>query len=296
MPSPTASTVHVPVLLREVLAGLELRPGLVVVDGTFGGGGHAAAILERIGPGGRLIGLDRDPAAIARHADRWAGRPVSLRAASYTELPTVLQELGLTRVDRILVDLGLSSDQLADDARGFSFHATGPLDLRFDPHSGMSAADWLMLVGEPELVRVLTEYGEEPAAKKLAAAILTERQKSPIRTAEQLARLVERVLGAAAAREKHPATRVFQALRIAVNEELRHVEQGVNDVFPDCLVPGGVLGVITFHSLEDRLVKEAFRRSEVWENRTAKPIGPTPAEERVNPRSRSAKLRLARRR
>jgi 16S rRNA (cytosine1402-N4)-methyltransferase len=296
MPSPTVSTVHVPVLLREVLAGLELRPGLVAVDGTFGGGGHGAAILERIGPSGRLIGLDRDPAAIARQADRWAGRPVELRAASYIELPAVLRELGLTRVDRILVDLGLSSDQLADDARGFSFHASGPLDLRFDPHSGMSAADWLMLVGEPELVRVLTEYGEEPAAKKLAAAILSERIKSPIRTAEQLAQLVERVLGAAAAREKHPATRVFQALRIAVNEELRHVEQGVNNVFLDCLAPGGVLGVITFHSLEDRLVKEAFRRSAVWENLTAKPIGPTPAEERVNPRSRSAKLRLARRR
>lgn len=293
--SKKTASVHVPVLVREVLRALELQPGLTVVDGTFGGGGHAAKILEQIGDSGRLIGLDRDPQAIARAASLFPQPNVSLHSRSYVDLPELLAEIGVAAVDRVLVDLGLSSDQLADDARGFSFQSDGPLDLRFDATTGVSASELLQTVSEQELTAILHDYGEEPAARRLAQAMLRQQAAMPIRTAAQLAAVVVEALGPAGPRDKHPATRVFQALRIAVNRELEHVQRALEEVFPQVLKPGGLLAVITFHSLEDRLVKDAFRRSDVWNAITPKPIAPTPAETRVNPRSRSAKLRVARR-
>ncbi len=294
VPAESAVTVHVPVLLREVLRALQLSPGLFVVDGTLGGGGHAAKILEAIGPTGRLLGLDRDPAAIQRTQQRLSGENVTLVANSYITLPEVLQQHQLPLADRILVDLGLSSDQLADANRGFSFQSGGALDLRFDPASGVPAHQFLQAASEEELTTVFTDYGEDPAARKLAQAIVRRRSQTPVRSARDLADLVTEVVGTPGARDKHPATRIFQALRIAVNRELEHVQQAMTQSFPQALQPGGLLAVISFHSLEDRLVKEEFRRKDRWESLTPKPIGPTPAEERINPRSRSAKLRVAR--
>lgn len=287
-------SVHVPVLLREVLRGLELSPGLAVVDGTVGGGGHSRKILDAIGPDGRLLGLDRDPEMLDRARGVVAGDNVRLVHRSYADLEVVLQELGWSPVDRILVDLGLSSDQLAAGHRGFSFHAEGLLDLRFDSQQGEPAWQLLQRLSEAELATLFHDYGEEPHARAIAAAIVRQRALQPIRTAAGLSQLVEQTVKGGR-RDRHPATRVFQALRIAANRELDELSRALDDTFPRCLTPGGLLAVITFHSLEDRLVKDAFRRGEVWDNRTPKPIEPTPAEVRVNPRSRSAKLRIARR-
>lgn len=292
---PHASIVHVPVLMREVLEGLALRPGLLVVDGTIGGGGHAARIRERIQPGGHLLGFDRDPAAIDRLAPLLHGPDIELVARSYCELPAVLQERGLTSVDRILVDLGLSSDQLATADRGFSFQTDGPLDLRFNPREGVPASTLLATQDGVELARIFTEFGEEPAARRIADAIIRERSSGAVDTTSHLATLIERTVGVAKPGDRHPATRVFQALRIAVNRELEHVQDAVTRSFPQSLKGGGLLAVITFHSLEDRIVKTAFRNAELWEAVHSKPIVATPAEIRFNPRSRSAKLRIARR-
>lgn len=293
-PTPPRS-VHVPVMVREVMAQLAFQPGLLVVDGTVGGGGHSQTILNEIGPTGLLIGLDRDAEMLARAKSVLPGSNVTLVQSSFAQLRAVLDDFGLARVDRILVDLGLSSDQLADDARGFSFDAAGPLDLRFNTAEDRPACELLAEWDEAQLIEILTEFGEEPRARQIAAAIVTQRTRRPIRTARELADLVAQVVGQHARRDRHPATRTFQALRIAVNRELDHVRKALSTTFPACLSPGGLLAVITFHSLEDRLVKEAFRDRATWENLTAKPIEPTPAEVRFNPRSRSAKLRVARR-
>lgn len=288
--------VHVPVLLREVLRALELRPGLVVVDGTVGAGGHSRRILEQIGETGTLVGLDRDPMMLALAGQVLTAPNCHLRQASYVELPRVLAELGIPAVDRVLLDLGLSSDQLADPARGFSFHSAGPLDLRFDPSHGEPAAALLERVSESELADILAAYGEEPAAARLAAHLVARRRTKPIRTGRDLSEAVLEVLPRKRhSDDKHPATRVFQALRIAVNRELEQVETALSGVLHDALTPGGLLAVMTFHSLEDRMVKQAFRDEDQWENLTRKPISATAAEQRINPRSRSAKLRVARR-
>jgi 16S rRNA (cytosine1402-N4)-methyltransferase len=287
--------VHVPVLLREVLRALELQPGLTVVDGTVGAGGHSRRILEHIGESGTLVGLDRDPMMLAFAAQVLTAPNCHLRQASYAEMGSVLQELQIDAVDRILLDLGLSSDQLADESRGFSFQAAGPLDLRFDTSRGESAAAWLSQVDEQTLAAVLEEYGEQPQARRLAAHLVQRRKMQPLRTSSDLAAAVQEVLGPRKRPdEKHPATRVFQALRIAVNRELEQLELALGGVLPAVLRPGGVLVVITFHSLEDRRVKQAFRDETQWENLTSKPLSATPAEQRTNPRSRTAKLRAAR--
>lgn len=289
------SSVHVPVLLREVLRGLELAPGLSVVDGTVGGGGHSREILDHIRPGGQLLGLDRDPMMLQLAGQQLSGPDVVLQQSSFLDLPRVLQELGWQSVDRILVDLGLSSDQLADESRGFSFQSTGELDLRFDPSHGRSAAELLSTSSAEELEMVFREFGEEPHSRHIADHLVRQRAIQPICTGTQLADAVKACLpGTRWPRDKHPATRIFQALRIAVNEELEHVRRAVEAIFPATLKPGGILGVISFHSLEDRIVKQAFRNRDVWEPLTAKPVEPSPAEVRFNPRSRSAKLRLAR--
>lgn len=288
-------SVHVPVMLREVLTGLQLAPGLTVVDGTVGGGGHSREIMPRIRPGGKLLGLDRDPMMLSLAGEVLTEPDVTLRQASYLGLPTAMQELGWTGVDRILVDLGLSSDQLADDSRGFSFHATGELDLRFDRSQGLSAAELLATAPVEELERIFREFGEETWSRQIADYLINQRAIHPIRTGTELANAVKACLpGRQRDGSTHPATRIFQALRIAVNHELEHVRRAVEDVFPACLNPGGILAVITFHSLEDRIVKQALKNSPVWDVLTPKPIAPSPAEVRFNPRSRSAKLRLAR--
>lgn len=290
-------SVHVPVMLREVLQQLDLRPGLVVADGTVGAGGHSRKIWERIQPGGRLIGADRDAMMLRWAREALPDPAIVLHHGSYVELPAVLDELGLDGVDRFLLDLGLSSDQLEDRDRGFSFRAEGPLDLRFDTRQGLSAADYLATATSEQLAADFHTFGEEHHSRQIADYLVQRRTQAPVRTATELADAVVACLGhKAASSDKHPATRVFQALRIAVNAELQHVQQGVEVVGPQIVRPGGLMAVITFHSLEDRLIKQAFRDKAVWEDLTPKPLVATPAEVRVNPRSRSAKLRVARRR
>lgn len=299
---PAGEPVHVPVLLRETLRALQLQPGLTVVDGTVGAGGHSREILKHIGPQGRLIGLDRDPMMLAFAASRLSEPNVRLVHASHADLADVLRNEQLAAVDRVLLDLGLSSDQLADDTRGFSFHAEGPLDLRFDTTQGEPAWQLLSRLERDELERLLAEHGEEDDAKRIAAALVHARKREPIRTAAQLSELVAGIKGQPgrhAGRHKggakHPATQVFQALRIAVNRELEEVERMMTQVLPGCLKPDGIAVVISFHSLEDRIVKTAFRDERLWTSLTPRPVTPSPAEERLNPRCRTAKLRAARR-
>lgn len=296
-PSRSPRSVHVPVMLREVLQQLDLHPGLVVADGTVGAGGHSQKIWERIQPGGRLIGTDRDAMMLRWAREALPDPAVILQQGSYVELPTVLAGLELDGVDRFLLDLGLSSDQLEDRERGFSFRAEGPLDLRFDTRQGLSAADYLATATAEQLADDFHNFGEEHHSRQIASYLVEHRGQSPVRTAKELADAVTACLGNKASNsERHPATRVFQALRIAVNAELQHVQQGVEEIGPQIVRPGGLMAVITFHSLEDRLVKQAFRDKRIWEDLTPKPLVASPAEVRINPRSRSAKLRVARRR
>jgi 16S rRNA (cytosine1402-N4)-methyltransferase len=294
--SARGSAVHQPVLLREVIQSLELKPGLVVVDGTVGAGGHSRKILDRLGETGRLIGLDRDPMMLSFAETKLNQTHCDLRQASYIEIPRILEELNLAEVDRILLDLGLSSDQLADDSRGFGFDATGPLDLRFDVTQGQPAWEWIAERSEAEICYVLETFGEERFSKAIAQELVSRGKTQPIKTPADLIEAVGRAVPESAKRSarKHPATRVFQALRIAVNRELEHVETALNQTLHQALKPGGLAVVITFHSLEDRIVKDAFRDQSRWHNLTPHPILATPTEQRINPRSRTAKLRAAR--
>jgi 16S rRNA (cytosine1402-N4)-methyltransferase len=291
VPEPTR---HIPVLLDEVVEWLAPAPGKIFVDGTLGGGGHTAALANAVGPTGQVIATDLDPDALARCEARLAGLPVKIAAANFTEVPEVLAELGINAVDGILLDLGLSSDQLADADRGFSFQADGPLDLRFDPEQGESAADLLSHIGEQRLADIIYQYGEERHSRRIAKKIVETRRSTPIRTAGQLADLVRSCVPRTPGLKIDPATRTFQALRIAVNEELSSLETALAK-FPDWLRPGGRLAIISFHSLEDRLVKHAFRSDERLNILTKKPVVPSAREEAENPRSRSAKLRVAER-
>ncbi|MBI3862830.1 MAG: 16S rRNA (cytosine(1402)-N(4))-methyltransferase RsmH [Planctomycetia bacterium] len=295
--------VHVPVLLREVLQNLQLGPGLVVVDGTVGAAGHSRQIAGRIAPSGTLIGLDRDARMLEIAAHQLSAFPTHLHQASYAELPRVLAGLHIPAVDRILLDLGLSSDQLADESRGFSFSAAGPLDLRFDTRQGEPASDLLARLDEHELAELLERFGEESDSRRIARNIVAWRQRSPILTARDLADAVASTgrrgkstdRGGRSHDDRHPATRVFQALRIAVNQELQQLETFLGGVLYDCLKPGGIAAIISFHSLEDRLVKQAFREPNSWQLLSPKPIAASPAEQRFNPRSRTARLRVAKR-
>jgi len=285
----------VPVMAHEVLAELALQPDLVIVDGTLGAGGHSQQILSRMSSSCRLIGLDRDPTMLRRAAQVLQDSRVELRCSSYAQLDQVLDELQIPQIDRLLVDLGLSSDQLADPHRGFGFETAGPLDMRFDLESGRSAAELLATADAAELADIFMKYGEEPLAQKIAEAIVTERRAGQgITLASQLKQLIER-LSPVIKGKSHPATRVFQALRIAVNQELEQLQTLLDDVLVRRLKPGGRALVITFHSLEDRLVKQAFRDVTLWNNLTRKPLTAAPSEVRWNPRSRSAKLRVAER-
>ncbi len=293
------ASVHRPVLVREVLQLLDLSPGLVVVDGTVGGGGHSKLILEQLGPDGKLIGLDRDPVMLARASRVLADSRATLRHASYAELPPILDSLGINRVDRVSLDLGLSSDQLADSSRGFGIQSGlpsgGALDMRFDPSEGPTASDLLSTLGEPELADLLERFGEERASRAIARAIVARRSQLAQWTVADLVAAVAQALprGPKRRHEIHPATRVFQALRIAVNHELEHLQRFLSGALPDRVEPGGRAVILSFHSLEDRFVKEAFRDQALWQNLTPKPVTARSAEQRMNPRSRTAKLRAA---
>jgi 16S rRNA (cytosine1402-N4)-methyltransferase len=288
------TTQHVPVLAEETLAWLRPAAGQTFVDGTLGGGGHARLLAETVGPTGRVIGLDRDPAALEIARERLSGLPVDLVHANYADLPEMLAERGLAAVDGIVLDLGLSSDQLADEARGFSFHSAGTLDLRFDPTRGEPAWKLIERLSDEHLADLIYQHGEERYSRRIARRIVERRQTAPIRTAADLAELVRRAVPGGRHERIDPATRTFQALRIAVNEELKWLSVSLRRA-PDCLRPGGRMVVISFHSLEDRLVKEAFRDDARLTVLTRRPIRAGDAESASNPRARSAKLRAAER-
>jgi 16S rRNA (cytosine1402-N4)-methyltransferase len=289
----SASSIHTPVLSAEVMSLLDIRPGMRVVDGTLGGGGHTRLFAEAVGPDGLVIAIDRDPAAIERGARELAGLPVRFAQANYRDLPEVLDAVSLDRVDRVLLDVGLSSDQLADHARGFSFDSEGPLDLRFDPTEGEPAWRLVNRMRPETLADLIHEFGEERFSRRIARRIATAREKEPIRSAREFARIVTSAIPRQYPPPRiHPATRTFQALRIAVNEELKSLRIALERI-PTRLAPGGRLAVISFHSLEDRLAKEAFRNRQVWEPLTRGPIEAGEGELARNPRSRSAKLRVA---
>ncbi|MTW22009.1 16S rRNA (cytosine(1402)-N(4))-methyltransferase RsmH [Allochromatium palmeri] len=303
---------HKPVLLEETVSALLVQPDGIYVDGTFGRGGHSRAILSRLGASGRLLGLDRDPEAVAvGQALAAEDSRFSIHRGSFGDLGRLLAEAGLeSRLNGLLLDLGVSSPQLDQPERGFSFMADGPLDMRMDPDSGESAAQWLARADQSEIATVLREFGEERFANRIARAIVETRVQSPIRSTAQLAELVAR---AVPRREpgKHPATRTFQALRIQVNGELEALHDCLDQVV-DRLAIGGRLVVISFHSLEDRPVKRFIRRESkgpelpkgvparaVDVQGRLRPIGksvrPSAAEETQNPRARSAIMRVAER-
>jgi 16S rRNA (cytosine1402-N4)-methyltransferase len=298
--------VHIPVMLGEAVEGLAVQAGGRYLDGTFGRGGHARAVLSRLGPDGRLLLMDRDPQAIATAQAEFASDPrVSIRHANFSSMAEWDETAG--GIDGILLDLGVSSPQLDEAARGFSFMADAPLDMRMDTTQGESAADFLAHASEKEIADVLWIYGEERFSRKIARAIVEDRAENPITHTSQLAALIERLIGR---REpgKHPATRSFQALRIRVNGELDALDQGLNAAL-DLLKVGGRLSIISFHSLEDRAVKLFIRdhSGRVQGSRRGPPVAAAPArlaavgkaqfpseeELSVNPRSRSAVLRVA---
>ena len=287
------SSVHAPVLPAEVMSFLAVRPGMRVVDGTLGGGGHTRLLADAVGPDGLVIAIDRDPAAIDRGADELAGLPVRFAQANYCDLPEVLDALSIDAVDAVLLDVGLSSDQLADHDRGFSFDADGPLDLRFDPTEGEPAWRIVNRMKPESLADIIYEFGEERHSRRIARRIAAVREKQPIHSAREFARIVMSAIPRQHPPSRiHPATRTFQALRIAVNQELKSLRIALERI-PQRLVPGGRLAVISFHSLEDRLAKQAFRNRQVWECLTKSPVEASPEEVAANPRSRSAKLRVA---
>jgi 16S rRNA (cytosine1402-N4)-methyltransferase len=311
----TAPFSHLSVLPDEVLALLDPAPGGIYLDGTLGGGGHARLILEASAPDGRLIGLDRDPSALRKAAEVLApfGDRVVLRHRNFSEAAGVLAELGIKGLDGMLLDLGVSSHQLDEASRGFSFRGEAPLDMRMDPTSGPTAADLVNTATAEELARIFREFGEERWAGRIARRIVQVRQQHPLTTTRQLAELVrDAVPGGKAPARIHPATRVFQALRIQVNQELEHVSRGIAEAV-DLLNPGGRLVVISFHSLEDRIVKRFFQEEAkgcicpprlptcVCNHRprlevlTRKGVRASDAEVEANPRARSAVLRAVRR-
>jgi len=289
------TTVHLPVLPVQVLELLAPQPGQTIVDATLGGGGHACLIAEKLGATGHLIALDRDPTALERARIRLqqvTDTPkLTLVHSNFERLRLVLDELKIDKVDAVLADLGFSSDQIESAERGLSFQREGPLDMRLDPTDEQTAGDIIASWSESDLADLFFYLGEERQSRRIARKIVTVRDETPITTTIQLADLVRSCLP----RSKtglDPATRVFQALRIGVNDELGALKRLV-EALPKCVKPGGRVAIISFHSLEDRIVKWAFRESATWEILTKKPVEATEEEEVENPRSRSAKLRVA---
>lgn len=294
---------HHPVMLRECLEQLQIKPDGCYVDCTFGRGGHTKAILECLGPRGRLFALDRDPSAIAYGQKNLHDSRLKLIQARFSQLEKICSaEVINGAVDGILIDLGVSSPQLDDAERGFSFQQDGPLDMRMDPSTGQSAADWLATAREDSIVTVLREFGEERHAKRIARFIVEDRESEAITTTAQLADLTRRAIPYANRQRIHPATRTFQALRIAVNEELKEVSEVLQQALAVMSI-GARLVVIAFHSLEDRIVKRFFR--DVCKPQDSdlvavkrfhlpfrKPLRPDESEQQSNPRARSARLRV----
>jgi 16S rRNA (cytosine1402-N4)-methyltransferase len=304
----TPAGSHRPVLLAEVLEALALRPGAVVVDCTTGWAGHSRELLRAVQPDGRLVGLDLDPENLVQAREQLApiGNGFTLVHRNFAALDTVLAELDIAQVDGVLADLGMSSMQIDDAERGFSYSRDGPLDMRMDRTRGRTAAQLLATLPEAELARALAELGDEPHAAKIAAALVRRRETEPLTRTKELADfLVEVVQGDQPHRlrqgkakwQTHPAARTFQALRILVNRELASLDQLLR-VLPGVLKPGGVAALISFHSGEDRRIKAAFRDGKghgVYSAIAEEPIRPGFEEKTTNPRSRSAKLRWARR-
>ncbi len=311
VPSPDGAG-HRPVLLTPLIESLQPRPGQIAVDATFGTGGVTAALLERVSPGGRVIAIDRDQSAVdAGRARFGADGAVEIAQGDFADLEAIVHALGVTAADLVVFDLGISSVQLDDPARGFSFRFDGPLDMRMDPRSGTTAAHLVDSLTADELTSLIRDYGDERFARSIASRIVRARERSPITTTTQLRELVEQVVPRRFWPKRiHPATRTFQALRIAVNHELESLERGLQAAI-SILRPGGRLGVISFHSLEDTLVKNALHvaaqncvcppqqphctcvhRATLF-LLTRKVIRPDSAELATNPRSRSARLRVA---
>jgi 16S rRNA (cytosine1402-N4)-methyltransferase len=305
---------HVTVLLHEAVAALEPKPGGTYIDGTFGGGGHSSLLLQQLEGDATLYAVDADPAAIERArmlaASSIGGRVIPVHA-NFRELGEIAALQGIEQVDGVLLDLGLSSFQLDQAERGFAFRFEGPLDMRFDPTSGQSAADLVNTLDAEDLARIIWQYGEESRSRRIARAIVERRDQRPIETTTDLASLVEQAVGGRRGKAIHPATKTFQALRIAVNEELTALETVLESAI-ELLRPGGRLVVISFHSLEDRIVKQTFAREALAcicppdqpvctcdhsprLRRIGKPVKPTAAEISENPRSRSAIMRIAER-
>ncbi len=302
-------TYHRSVLASETIELLAPRPGSLILDGTCGGGGHSETILQT---GADVLALDQDPDALEFAAARLTnfGSRVTLRRANFRDAGQVLDELGITQIGGALLDLGVSSRQLENPDRGFSLMRNGPLDMRMDPRHELTAAEVVNSYTEEELTNIFREYGEEPAARRIASQIVKSRKESPLRETLALAKAIEKIVGRHG--KRHPATQVFQALRMEVNDELGALQAGLL-ALTTRLEIGSRIAVITFHSLEDRIVKNFFReRSREWLDRpewpeprrnpdyslrllTPKPIEPELAEQRANPRSRSAKLRVAER-
>jgi 16S rRNA (cytosine1402-N4)-methyltransferase len=305
---------HTPVLLAQVIDALRVRADGIYMDCTFGRGGHTRALLEKLGPDATVVAIDRDPQAVASGRALASEDPrVSIEQANFDRVAAVAAAHRVTgRVNGMLFDLGVSSPQLDDAARGFGFQQDGPLDMRMDPAVGESAAEWLARASADDIARVLRDFGEERHAKRIARAIVTQRENRPIETTRQLAEIVAATERRAAGSRRHPATRTFQAIRIHINGELEALDSALQQV-PDILAPGGRLAVVSFHSLEDRRVKRFMRAHSrppsVPKGMPVIPEGPPPplrvvgralrasAEEvRANPRARSAVLRVAERR
>lgn len=306
MEKPDVYEYHRPVLLEETLAALAVNPQGIYVDGTAGGGGHSHAVASRL-RGGRLIALDQDPDAVRQATARLAGLPATVVRSNFRYISRVLSDLGIHGVDGILLDIGVSSHQLDKAERGFSYHAEAPLDMRMS-QEGATAADLLQELSEQELADIFFRFGEEKFSRAIARAIVKRRQERPLTTTTELAEVIKGAVPAVARRDGHPARRVFQALRIAVNAELDCLSEALDSAF-DRLNVGGRLAVITFHSLEDRMVKQRFAefctgctcppsfpvcvcgKQPAGRLVLRKPVEASPREVAENPRSRSAKLR-----
>jgi len=284
---------HVSVMPAEVVQWLQPQACQTLIDGTFGAGGHSVALARELPEGGRVVAVDRDPAAVEAAAESIAGLPIDVFCHSYHRIDRIVAQAGIDSVDGVVLDLGLSSDQLADRDRGFSFTGDGFLDLRFDPTSGQSAAEFLASSTEKDIADAIYQFGEERFSRRIAKQIVERRkQRNSVRTVPDLVDICRRCVPRSKNHDIHPATRTFQALRIAVNQELAILSDALKRI-PDFVKPGGRIAIISFHSLEDRIVKQAFRDDERLEVLTRKPLRPSDQEVAENPRSRSAKMRVA---